>query len=447
MAGGIFVSQNKIRPGFYHKFRAAARDRDLFGDLGVAALALDLDWGKTGEIISIDTDAPQEEFMAKLGHNREGMLLVDECLKRAVTLKIWRTNGSGIKAALDMTPQPVIATATCPGTRGNDIEVQIVDDVDAPGTYIVYTYIDEMQVAEQRGVVVAEDIANNDWVGFAGTGPITGAAGGSLVGGTDSTATINDHNLFLEALEVQDFNAFGLCSDDTVLKPMYATAAKHYADDLGKLVQCIMPDYNAAYEAVTSLLNGVKLADGRVLDKTQAVAWYVGAAAAAGPSDSLTYAAYDGAVGPDVRFSDAQIKKAILGGHVVFELQKDDYGQDIAVVEQDRNTLIRYTKDRPKLWSKNRVVRAIFYLVNSLFRVWHLYYIGKVDNNETGRMLFKADLCKVMDNLVARGAFRDFDPERDIMVKQGKDIDSVVCCLDVWPVDAMEKMYFELIVH
>ena len=45
MAGGIFITQNKIRPGFYHKFTAAPREKKLFGEIGVAALPLCLDWG------------------------------------------------------------------------------------------------------------------------------------------------------------------------------------------------------------------------------------------------------------------------------------------------------------------------------------------------------------------------------------------------------------------
>lgn len=441
MAGGIFITQNKIRPGFYHKFTAVPRAKKLFAEIGIAALPLELDWG-TAEIAELDADGMDYEFLRAIGCTRDDCLLVREALKRAHTLLVYRVNADGDKAELDMSPQPVVATARCTGTRGNDIAIQITDDEDHSGCYVVSTYVDSILRDQQFGIINADDIQNNDWVEFVGTGAITAAAGGQLTGGTNGVASDNDYQQFLTTLESWDFNAFGLPKDVPTLKDMFIEASRKFVEQQGKLVQCILPNARAEYEAVTSLQNGVVLTDGQTLDKAAAVAWYTGAAAAAGPASSLTYTGYDGAVAPDVRFDDAQTKTAIQNGHVVFTAQKNVNGDPVAVVEQDIDTLVRYTENRPQPWGKNRVVRALFYLVNSLTRVWHLYYIGKVDNNEAGRNLFKADLASMMRTLVEQGAFENFDAESDISVAKGDTSDSVVATLAVQPVDAMEKMYF-----
>ncbi len=441
MAGGIFITQNKIRPGFYHKFTAIPRAKKFFAAIGIAALPLELDWG-IADIASLDADGMDYDFLHAIGRTRDDCLLVREALKRAHTLLVYRVNAGGNKASLDMTPQPLLAEARCTGIRGNDIAVQITDDEDRPGRYTVSTYVDAILRDEQTGIANAEEILNNDWVKFSGTGAITSAAGGQLSGGTNGTPSENDYQAFLTALESWDFNAYGLPKDDSGLKSLFIEASKKFIEQQGKLVQCILPNAKAEYEAVTSLQNGVVLTDGSKLDKADAVAWFTGAAAAAGPATSLTYTSYDGAVAPDVRFDDAKTKTAIQNGHVVFTAQKNVNGDPVAVVEQDIDTLVRYTENRPQPWGKNRVVRALFYLVNSLTRVWHLYYIGKVDNNEAGRNLFKADLASMMRTLVEQGAFENFDAETDITIAKGNTSDSVVATLAVQPVDAMEKMYF-----
>lgn len=442
MAGGVFIRQNKTRPGFYHKFTAANRARNLSGLVGVAALALELDWGPDG-MQRLDVDASYEEAMLKLGRSIADVLPVRECLKQAETLYFYRVNADGAtKATLDMTPQPVVATAKHGGTRGNDIRVQIEVDPDNTSVYNVKTYVDEIERDAQYGITNAEDIQANDWVDFSGTGAITAAAGGSLVNGANGAANVNEHNKFLSELESYEFNAFGLIVDDPALKAMYAAACKHFADDLGKLVQCIVPDYSAAYEGVSSVINGVILVDGTVIDKAMAVAWVTGTSAAAGPAFSLTNEAYNDAIEPDVRMKDSDIKAALKSGNILFRHGADDQGQPIAAIEQDINTLIRFTEDRQRDWSKNRIVRALYYLTNTLNRVWHQYYMGKVDNNVTGRNLFKGDVVIMMNALVAAGAFRDFDAETDVEIMQGEQKDAVVCNMWVTPVDAMEKMYF-----
>lgn len=381
------------------------------------------------------------DFQRAVGHGKRDVLLLREVLKRAQRVLIFRVNAGGQKAELDLNPQPIVAEARCTGSRGNDIAVQLTEDPDLSGSYIMSTYVDSILRNEQVGLKNAEELLDNDWVCFSGSGALTAAAGGELLGGTNGTASVSDYEKFLQELESWDFNAFGLPKNDAALKERFVEAAHRYVEEQGRLVQCILPDIRAGFEAVSSIKNGVVLTDGTVIDKAEAVAWFTGAAASAGAAKSLTYTAYDEAVEPDIRMDDRQIKEALLTGQIVFVAQKNAAGTPIAVVEQDVDTLIRFTEERPQPWSKNRVVRSLYYLVNSLTRVWHLYYVGKVDNNAAGRNLFKADLVTMMRSLEEEGAFENFDAETDIIVERGEASDAVVATLAVQPVDAMEKMY------
>lgn len=340
MAGGIFTVQNKVRPGFYYKFKGAPRAKNFFGIVGVAALPLELDWGAAGQFISIDSDSTTQEYEISFGSPKADILSVRECMKRAQTLLAYRVNGNGEAAKLDMTPQPVTATAKYTGIRGNDIAVQITEDVDSPGTYIMTTYVDSMTQDEQSGITDASDLVSNDWVVFSGTGAITGAAGGNLTGGANGTTTLDDYNKFLSLLEQQDFNCFGLPTEDTQLKTMFSAACKRMNEELGLMVQCVIPDYTqAGYEAVMSPLNGVVLDDGTVIDKNMAVCWLTGAAASAYPGkaadaySSLTYSAYED---PTQGIEGAGFAiKEMLGGQ--FTSLKSRFGFSSSDIEEIKN--------------------------------------------------------------------------------------------------------------
>lgn len=45
MAGGVWLSQNKVRPGAYINFRQVAKPLLTVGDRGIATVALPLSWG------------------------------------------------------------------------------------------------------------------------------------------------------------------------------------------------------------------------------------------------------------------------------------------------------------------------------------------------------------------------------------------------------------------
>ena len=67
--------------------------------------------------------------------------------------------------------------------------------------------------------------------------------------------------------------------------------------------------------------------------------------------------------------------------------------------------------------------------------------MGKVDNNPTGRGLFKGDLISYANELQRLSGIQEFNGTDDISISQGNDLDSVLVDWYIKPVDSMEKLY------
>jgi plasmid stabilization system protein ParE len=116
------------------------------------------------------------------------------------------------------------------------------------------------------------------------------------------------------------------------------------------------------------------------------------------------------------------------------------------VVEKDINTLHTYPRDRSYVFSKNRAIRCLDDIATQVTSLFENTYIGKVDNNASGRTLFKGDIIQYLTRLESANAIQNLDSTADVEVLPGGDIESVVVNLGVQPVDAMEKLYMTVVV-
>ncbi|XID92481.1 phage tail sheath family protein [Paenibacillaceae bacterium WGS1546] len=435
MAGGTWVSQNKVRPGVYINFVGEAKPLGSIGEKGVVAMALPMSWGAARQIVAIQSG---ESLADKLGYDNTAAptLLAREALKRAKTLLLYRLNEG---APAEAVHEEMTFTARYPGVRGNDISVVIQTNVDDPARFDVTTLV-AGEVADAQTVEGPEELVDNAWVVFGGTGPLSPIAGIALTGGSDGAATNQNHIDFLSALEVYDFNTVALASADPSLKALYAAFVKRQREDVGRKVQAVLADYPVAdYEGVISVKNGVVLSDGTRLDAAKATAWVAGATAGADMSESLTYQPYDDAVDVDVRYSHTEIENALKSGQFVFVQNRER-----AIVEQDINTFRDYSPTKGRAFSKNRVVRVLDGIANDFKSIFENFYIGKVDNNVDGRNLLKAECVSYLDLLVNEGMIQNFNSQTDLHVLPGVENDSVYVELYVQPVDAIEKVYMKV---
>ncbi|MCW2277733.1 phage tail sheath family protein [Heliophilum fasciatum] len=435
MAGGTWTTQNKVRPGVYINFQSAGGPVGTVGERGTVTVPLPLSWGESKKVIEINAG---DDVKTILGYDITAaqLLLVKEALKRAKTLLLYRLN-TGTKAT--KTVGTLTATAKYSGARGNDLSLVIQTNVDDAAKFDVKTVLAGQVVDTQVVASIAELVAN-DWVVFSGTGTLTATAGAALTGGADGTVTNQDYTDYLSAIELYEFQTMALPSTDATLKSVVVSFVRRLREMEGRKIQVVLENYrNPDFEGVISVKNGVILADGTTLDARQAVVWVAAATASAEINQSLTYAAYDDAVDANPRYTNSQIETALLNGEFLFVQNKGR-----AIVEQDTNTFRSYTPTKTKVFSKNRPIRVLDGINNDFKRIFETYYIGKVNNNDDGRNLFRKECINHLETLQGIGAIQNFDAETDLAVVQGADSDSVAVELYVQPVDSIEKIYFSI---
>lgn len=435
MAAGTFMAQNKVRPGVYINFKSEPQAVGTLGERGIVSIPLPLSWGEPSKILTIEAG---EDVFVKLGYSITDpkLLLINEALKRARTLLLYRLN-VGTKAAV--TVGNLTATAKWGGVRGNSISVVIAENIDDEDLFDVSTLVDSVELDKQTVANIAGLVAN-DWAVFTGTGTLTETAGAPLISGADGSVTNQAYVDFLAAVEIFDFNTIALPSTDSTLKATFTAFCRRLRDDEGKKIQVVVENYPTAdYEGVVSVKNGVILADGSTLTAAQATAWVAAATAGAQVNQSLTYQGYDGAVDVSPRHTNSQIIAALQAGEFVFTANDNR-----AVVEQDINTLTSFTVDKGKAFSKNRVIRVLDGINNDFVRIFSEFYIGKISNNADGRNLLKSECINYMTTLQGIDAIQNFDSQSDIAVQPGADVDAVYIEAYTQPVDSIEKIYMKV---
>lgn len=437
MAGGTWVTQNKVRPGPYINFESEPGAVGTVGERGIVTMALPLSWGEAKKVIELNAG---DDLVSPLGYDLTApqLLLIREAFKRAKTLLLYRLNMGSQATA---TQGNLTAKAIYGGVRGNDITLVIQANIDDGEKFDVRTLVDGREVDAQIAGTV-EELISNPWVLFSGTGALTATAGLPLTGGTDGAVTNQDYADYLAAIEVHDFQTMALVSNDNTLKSLYVSFVKRLREDEGKKVQAVLAQYPVAdYEGVVSVKNGVILSDGTVVDMVKATPWVAGATSGADINESLTYQAYDDAVDVDTRYTNAQIEAALRAGEFLFVPSNGR-----AVVEQDINTLTSFSPTKRRHFSKNRVIRVLDGINNDFKRIFESYYIGKVDNNDDGRNLLRNECNSYMNTLQGINAIQNFDSSSDVIVLPGNDSDSVYAEVNVQPVDAIEKVYMKVTV-
>ena len=334
-------------------------------------------------------------------------------------------------------------TALYQGVRGNDINIIIQEEVDNESTYDVSTVVDGTVVDEQA-VTNLSQLVSNSWVTFSGTGTtFQETAGKALSGGVDPTVSSADYATFLTAIEPYQFDTLVYDGSETTTIQAFAAFVERVSNNVGQKCQAVMAGETAAAsnsEFVIAVNNGVTLNDGTALTAQQATWWVGGAEAGAMYYQSLTYAQYPDAVEANPKLTDTQAATAVQSGYLCFI---DTFGA--VKVCTDINSLTTYTTDKGQEFSKNRVMRVLMQFCNDTYEQFSNYFIGKVDNNDTGRNLLKGWIVGYLNEMQANNGIQNFTAE-DVTVSAGNSIDSVVIDVAIQPTDSVEKVYLTVTV-
>ena len=423
-----------IRPGARIEFESVPAPAMSIGGRGIAALALPMAWGAEGELIAINsTDLSSGAAFSKIGYTaaEEGSLLFRECLRYCYKLFAWRSDRGGVKASATVAPMTVTALYT--GARGNDLEVSVF----ANGSeYDVVTYLDKVIVDEQT-VGDIENLEANAWVTFSGSGEPAATAGTPLTGGTNGTINAAAYSGFFAALGLESWQVMGII-DPAVNIPSLVTDFIHNQRDVqGRKVQGVVYNSTAAnYEGIIAIKQGYATESGEEVAGANAVALAVGMSAGAAINESNTNTLVNGAIRILGEMTHDEIVEGLQEGWFILSKRVDGSIK----IEQDINTFREFAPTRGKEYRKNRVIRTLDEIGNTVKLTWEQFYEGSADNDQAGRNAFKADLISYFRMLQAERAITGFTPE-DVVVRKGNEIDAVV--VDAWitPVDSMEKLY------
>lgn len=440
MAGGTFTSYSKIRAGAYFNFKSVPRPMITVGDRGIATVPLELSWGATGELIEVYSDELLNgESLKKVGFtafDSESKLL-NLMLQNCYKVLVYRTNTGGVKAT--KTIGNLTATAKYTGTFGNNIIISIV----ANGTlFDVSTFVDGSQKDKQT-VATVDELENNDFVDFSGTGALAANAGQALTGGTNGTAVAKAtyYPLYIALLETAEFQTLGcpdLVDTDSTLKASVVTFIKNQRDGEGKYKQGVIANYPTAdFEGIISVKNGF-IVNGVNVTKEEAAAVVAAMTAGSAVNESNTNRVVQGATDLIGKYTNAQIIDALNDGEFLFTTNQ----RGEVKVEKDINSLHTFTQDKNYEFSKNRVLRVLDQFGTDVQDIWEQSYMGKVDNTDDGRAIFKGDIIAYSQELYRIGALQEPLTADTLEVIKGNEVDVVIANAWLLPADAMERLYF-----
>lgn len=437
MAGGTFSAYNKVLPGVYINIKSTQGIGYAVGQRGIVTIAQQLSWGDEESIIKInagddvtellgyDADTAQQlQFLQQLflGTNRTS---------GASQVLLWRFKAqNAAKATAVLGQDGVTATARCTGVRGNTIAVSVTENPD--GGFFVDTLLDGITVDTQT-VASAQDLQPNAWVVF-GQGTLTACAAVMLTGGADGTVDSSAWSKYLSAIEPYTFDVLICDATDQTVHAAVTTFIKRLRDAQGRKCQAVLADYTADSEGIINVCNGYITAQGTITP-AQATHWVGGAAAGAEYTQSLSYATHPQAIDVFPRLTISQQEEALRAGKFVFF---EDQGQ--VKILSDINSLTSFTNDKNRAFCKNRVVRTLDTLANSLTQALSNYQIGSLDNDSFGRNMLKKEVVALCNEMVSARGLRDFTAD-DVTVEAGAQPDTVIVTLAVSPVDAVEKIY------
>lgn len=443
MAGGTWTSQTKLRPGAYINFKAVKKGSMTTGDRGVVAMGLPLSWGKEDELIEVlSTDLLDGNSNKLVGFDAydSASKLLAGALKYCYKALVYRLPTVGASAVTGVkataTIGRLVCTAKYKGADGDKISMIITKD--ANNIYTVTTYYDGDVVDVQKVTEIA-GLVNNDFVDFsdAGSGSFITTTGTTLDGGVDTVVTSASYTNMNNALKIGGWQTLAFFSSDSTDISNEISFVENLRNDEGKYVQIVVANYASANsEGVINNVCGAIINE-VTFSAVDFCAIVAGMTAGANFNQSNTARMIDGATSIVGALSDSDIKTGLANGK--FIISSSASGK--IKVEQDINSLHDYPSDRDYSFSKNRVVRTLDEIGNTVKQTWEDNYMGKVDNNDIGRGLFQSDLIVYGRELERLGGIQNFKGAEDIEVVQGTNIDSVVVTWAIQPVDSMEKLY------
>lgn len=448
LGGGKWLFQNKKLPGTYINFVSKDRASIDVVERGYGTMPLELDWGASGKIFRVSAEdfikSSQEIFGYDYGH--EKMKPLRDLYKHLKVGYFYRLNGNGETAKNDL------ATAKYPGIRGNDITISVQNDIDNSDSFIVKTFIktnDVLKVVDiQKNITKVSELKDNAFVIWDKSVTLKVNAGSTLSGGTNgASVTVADYQKYIELIEPYYFNIIAYAGSDTTIKNLLVNFTKRCREETGSKFQLIVHGLEKVnYEGVISVKNDVL---DNLSNKGEIVYWLCGKEASCAINASCTNALYDGEYKVKTSYKQFELEQSLENGMLTFHNVSDSVGGNVVGdvrVLADINTFTEFTKEKNIDFSLNQVVRVLDNAALDIARIFNKMYLGKVQNDDSGRISLWKDGVKLFEEYHRVRAIQNFK-DKDLPVPaQGEDKTSVVWSFEIQPTTCMEKLYCTVVV-
>lgn len=433
LGGGTFVTQNKVLPGAYINFVAAAKASATLSDRGIATIPHALDWGEVGKVIEVTTGDLQKNSMKLFGYDYTSTKLrpFRELFRNIRVAYLFRLGTGGAKAT------NIYGSAKYVGERGNAITIVVKENVDDAAKKDVIVLLDNVEVAKQT-VSAAADLKDDDFVTYVKEGALTLTAGTPMADGTNPAISNANHQNYLDAVESYTFNAIGCPSNEPTVKALYAAFTRRLRDEQGVKFQCVTFDEAADYEGVVNVMNAVSDSGA---DTHSLIYWVTGVIAGTNVNKSASNKVYDGEFTVDVNYTQSQLENAIKTGKFAFHR----VGDEVRTLS-DINSLVTVTAEKGNDFKQNQTIRVIDQIANDIAVIFNTRYLGIIPNDEAGRISLWSDIVKHHEQLQEIRAIEGFKSD-DVQVAQGNTKRAVVVSDLVTVVNAMEQLYMVVTVE
>ena len=433
LGGGTFVIQNKKLPGSYINFVSAAKASATLSERGYATMPLELDWGVENAVFEVTNGDFQKNSMKIFGYayTDDHLKGLRDLFLNAKTLYAYRLNGGGVKAANDF------ATARYGGTRGNDLKIRIQANADDTSAFDVVTLLGTTIVDEQT-VKKATDLKANDYVTFKTGATLKATAATPLTGGTNAAVDGSAHQKYLDKIESYTYNTMGVVTTEETIKTLYTSFCKRLRDEMGVKFQLCIYRKAADFMGTINVKNKV-LDDGA--NEASLIYWATGVSAGCAVNKSNQNKKYDGEFTIDTDFTQSQLESCLDAGEWVLH----QVGSDVRVLE-DINSMVTVSDTCGDVFKDKQTVRVCDQIANDIASLFNSKYLGKVQNDASGRVSLWSDIVAHHTQLQTIRAIENFDSS-SVTVSQGDMKKSVAVEDHVQPVSAMEQLYMKVIVE
>lgn len=243
----------------------------------------------------------------------------------------------------------------------------------------------------------------------------------------------------LSPVEDEYFNVVVTDDQSPEMRQQISAWIADRCDKRGRYARCLFVDKNALPDSAPDnmyLSLCVNTVDGDATLTAFALAC-VEAGASWNESTTMSTFGLDGAL--DEALSDDDLEIAIESGIMAIMKRIDG----ALCICKDINTRAKNSAIPAQL-GKNRAVRLVETLRNTLRSLWETQYAGKVHNDETGRLLWKSKVCEVLNEFVAGHGIEQYESD-DIVVAAGEKSDEVIMTIPLQFIDSAELVYVNLI--